>query len=106
MTQSFQSAPAFGKNALYAQAGGATAMLNTSAAGVIRAWQQHAATDAVLYAAHEGILGVLAERLFDVTYLPDTLQGLAQSPAATFGTCRHVLQSNEAQRLHWLDKGK
>ena len=66
----------YGKNALYAQAGGATAMLNTSAAGVIQAWQQHAPSDAVLYAAHEGILGVLAERLFDVTHLAEhKLQG-------------------------------
>jgi len=90
----------YGKNALYAQAGGATAMLNTSAAGVIQAWQQHAPSDAVLYAAHEGILGVLAERLFDVTHLAEhKLQGLAQSPSAAFGTCRHVLQPNEAQRL-------
>ena len=90
----------YGKNALYAQAGGATAMLNTSAAGVIQAWQQHAPSDAVLYAAHEGILGVLAERLFDVTHLAEhKLQGLAQSPAAAFGTCRHVLQPNEVQRL-------
>ena len=90
----------YGKNAVYAQAGGATAMLNTSAAGVIQAWQQHAPSDAVLYAAHEGILGVLAERLFDVTHLAEhKLQGLAQSPSAAFGTCRHVLQPNEAQRL-------
>jgi ATP-dependent phosphofructokinase / diphosphate-dependent phosphofructokinase len=100
MNQSFQSAPVFGKNAIYAQAGGATAMLNTSAAGVIQAWQQHAPVDAILYAAHEGILGALAERLFDVTQLPeDKLLGLTQSPAAAFGTCRHVLQGDEGQRL-------
>ena len=90
----------YGKNAIYAQAGGATTMIKTSAACVIHACQKHAPSDSVLYAAHEGILGVLAERLFDVTHLAEhKLQGLAQSPSAAFGTCRHVLQPNEAQRL-------
>ncbi len=88
------------KNAIYAQAGGSTAMINVSAVGVIRAWQQVAPTGAVLYAAHEGLLGVLTEHLFALDQLSASdLMRLSQTPASAFSTCRHVLQPEEAERL-------
>lgn len=88
------------KNAIYAQAGGSTAIINASAVGGIRTWQQIAQKDAVLYVAHEGILGVLTERLLATAALSENdLTALAQTPASAFGTCRHVLQPEEAARL-------
>ena len=84
------------RNALYAQAGGVTAVLNVTAAGLITAWQQQAPAEARLYGAREGILGVLTRRLVDLSALSAAeLIDLAHSPSAALGTCRHVLQPDE-----------
>ena len=55
------------KNLLYAQSGGVTAVINTSAAGVIATARRNKAKIGRVYAAKNGILGVLREELFDTT---------------------------------------
>ncbi len=83
-------------HALYAQAGGVTAVLNATAAGLIGAWRQQAPAGARLLGAREGILGVLGERLVDLSALSgEALASLAHSPSAALGTCRHVLRPEE-----------
>lgn len=80
-------------NLLLAQSGGATAVINASAVGVIRQAIQSRAFDKVL-CAHFGINGILKEDFFDVSELTDVqLDLLARTPASAFGSCRYKLPS-------------
>ena len=82
-------------NALYAQSGGVTAVINASAAGVIEAWRHAAARDprlGRLYAGRNGIVGVLAEDLIDTTRESDAaIAALRHLPGGAFGSCRFKL---------------
>lgn len=85
-------------NAIVAQSGGPTAVINASAAGVI-----HAALEAseisTIYAAHNGILGVLNEEIYDLAHEDQaTLEELRWSPASALGSCRHKVRSDEERR--------
>ena len=51
------------KNAFYAQSGGVTAVINTSACGVIEAAREHSDKIGHVYAGHNGIIGALREDL-------------------------------------------
>lgn len=80
------------KNILYAQSGGPTAVINSSAAGVIEA-ARRLCPDKTVFAAKNGILGVLNDELIDTTSLSDkTVAGLRHTPASAFGSCRHKLK--------------
>ncbi|MCL2589373.1 MAG: 6-phosphofructokinase [Betaproteobacteria bacterium] len=82
-------------NLLYAQAGGATAVINASAAGVIAsAHERHPRIGTVL-AARYGILGILAESFYDCTGIDTT--ALAATPGAFFGSCRFDMPTQEEQ---------
>ena len=90
------------KNAIYAQSGGVTAVINVSACAVIQTaklYPQHIGT---VYAAKNGIIGALNEELID-TYLErdEDIAKLAQTPSGAFGSCRYKLKSegDEYQRL-------
>lgn len=90
----------FFPHAVYAQAGGVTAVLNTTAAGLIEAWQRHAPAGARLLGARDGVLGLLQEQLVDLSALtPPALAGLAHLPSAVLGTCRHVIRPPEHAAL-------
>jgi 6-phosphofructokinase len=82
-------------NALYAQSGGVTAVINASAAGVIETWRRAAARDkrlGKLYAGRNGIVGVLAEDLIDTTRETDAaIAALKHTPGGAFGSCRFKL---------------
>ncbi len=80
-------------NLLFAQSGGPTAVINSSAAGVISAAQDSGKFDKVL-CAHFGIDGVFKEDFFDVTDMSASdLELLAKTPASAFGSCRFKLPS-------------
>ena len=49
------------KNALYAQSGGVTAVINASACGLIQTARQHPEQIGKVFAAKNGIVGVLHE---------------------------------------------
>lgn len=84
------------KNVLYAQAGGPTAVINASAAGVIELCQQNQQTFGQVFAAINGIKGVLEEELVDVTDLSQaTLDCLKSQPGAAFEACRFDLDPVE-----------
>ena len=53
------------RNALYAQSGGVTAVINATAAGVIEACRRHKGRIGHLYAGRDGIVGALTEDLID-----------------------------------------
>ena len=82
-------------NLLYAQAGGTTAVINASAAGVIAAARAHRPKIGAVLAARYGILGVLAESFFDCSGLD--LEALAATPGGLFGSCRFNLPSEDEQ---------
>jgi 6-phosphofructokinase 1 len=77
--------------ALVAQSGGPTAVINSSACGVIQEAQRHAEITAI-YGANSGILGVLREDLFDLgAESAETIAGLRGTPSAAIGSCRFKL---------------
>lgn len=74
---------------LYGQAGGVTAVINASAAAVLHAARPHYSA---VYAAREGILGLIGEDLLDTAPLTgDDLTALAHTPGGAFRACRHEL---------------
>jgi 6-phosphofructokinase len=85
-------------NAVVAQSGGPTAVINSSACGVIQQVIKSGKIDRVLGATN-GILGVLREDLFDLTAeKPQTIEALKQTPAAAIGSCRYKLKSLEESK--------
>jgi len=90
------------KNAIYAQSGGVTAVINASAAGVIEACRDNANQIGTLYAGVNGILGVLNEELIDI-YQEDAsiLSALRYTPAGAFGSCRYKLKSLAENRREY-----
>ena len=79
---------------LYAQSGGVTAVINTSAAAVIATARAHGVR---AYAARNGILGVLREDLIDTgKESAAALRALAHTPGGAFGSCRYKLKTPEA----------
>lgn len=82
------------KNAIYAQSGGVTAVINASASGVINACREFSDKIGTLYAAKNGILGVLNEDLIDTNLISKVdVEGLKSTPGGAFGSCRYKLKS-------------
>ncbi len=82
-------------DAIVAQSGGPTAVINSSACGVI---QEAMKSDKIgrVIGATNGILGILGEDLFDISAeKPETIEQLKQTPAAAIGSCRYKLKSLE-----------
>lgn len=87
------------KNAIYAQSGGVTAVINSTAAGVIQMAQQHRDKIGKIYAAQNGILGVLNGQLFDCDeFSSQELNQLYHTPGGAFGSCRHKLKTDDEFR--------
>ena len=81
-------------NAIVGQSGGPTAAINATLAGVIRGAQE---SDAIgkIYGARNGIEGVLARRLIDLSSMSeDDLSLLETTPAAALGSCRKKLPAD------------
>ncbi|MBC8452742.1 MAG: 6-phosphofructokinase [Spirochaetes bacterium] len=82
-------------NCVIAQSGGPTAVINSSACGVIQEALKHPEIEGV-YAAHNGILGVVHEDFFDLRKeSPEDIEGLRTTPAAALGSCRYKLKTEE-----------
>ena len=82
-------------NCIVAQSGGPTAVINASACGVIQAAFESSKIVGV-YGAHNGILGVVNERIFDLgREKPQTIEGLRHTPAAALGSCRYKVKTEE-----------
>jgi 6-phosphofructokinase len=84
------------KNAIYAQSGGVTAVINVSACGVIQTARQYPQHIGKVYAAQNGILGALDEKLIDTSLESDAdIARLMHTPSGAFGSCRHKLKKQE-----------
>ena len=86
-------------NLLYAQSCGVTSVINVSAAAIIDASAQHPEAIDNVYAAKNGILGVLNEELIDVgRESPEAIRALRHTPSGAFGSCRYKLQDPDRQQ--------
>ncbi len=88
-------------NAIIAQSGGPTAVINSSACGVI---QRVLESDqfGTIYGAMNGILGVLREELFDLSAeKAEQIEGLKTTPAAAIGSCRYKLKNLNESRADY-----
>jgi len=89
-------------NALYAQSGGVTAVINASACGVIEAARRARGRIGRVYAARDGILGALTEDLIDLSReSPATIRALRHTPAGAFGSARYKLKGIEQNRAQY-----
>src|SRR5580765_1973444 len=90
------------KNALYAQSGGVTAVINASAAGVIETARKHGNRIGKVYAGRDGIIGALTEDLIDTSREPaSAISRLKTTPGGAFGSCRYKLKSIEQNRAQY-----
>lgn len=90
------------KNAIYAQSGGVTAVINASACGVIQTARQHPEHIHKVFAAKNGIIGALKGELIDTSLESDAaIAKLMHTPSGAFGSCRHKLSDSgdEFERL-------
>ncbi|OGT60854.1 MAG: 6-phosphofructokinase [Gammaproteobacteria bacterium RIFCSPHIGHO2_12_FULL_43_28] len=89
-------------NALYAQSGGVTAVINASASGLIETARKHSDQIGNVFAARNGIIGVLTEDLIDTSLESEAdIAALRYTPAGAFGSCRHKLGSIEKHRKQY-----
>lgn len=92
-----------GRNALYAQSGGVSAVINASACGVLQTARRHSAEIGKVYAGRNGIIGVLTEDLIDTSAESDAaIAALQHTPGAAFGSCRYKLRSIQEHRAQYV----
>ncbi len=90
------------RNAIYAQSGGVTAVINASAAGVIETARRHKKKIGTVYAGRNGIVGVLAEDLIDTARESnEAIAALKHTPAGAFGSCRYKLKDLQQDRVKY-----
>lgn len=93
------------KNAVYAQSGGVTSVINATASAVIQTARNHSQVIKNVYAAKDGIVGILREEMFDTSIeTTDAIDALKHTPGGAFGSCRFKIGSDDvsdpvAQRL-------
>ncbi len=99
MTSKSNTQPA---NAFYAQSGGVTAVINTSAAGLIETARKNPDKIGKIYAGKNGIIGALKEELIDTSLETDEdIAALRHTPSGAFGSCRYKLRSIEESRAEY-----
>jgi 6-phosphofructokinase len=90
------------RNALYAQSGGVSAVINASACGVIEAALKARRQIGTIYAARDGIVGALTENLIDLSRESRaTIRALRYTPAGAFGSARFKLKGIEQNRAEY-----
>jgi 6-phosphofructokinase len=95
-------AKALPRNAVYAQSGGVTAVINTSACGVIETARKHPQVFGKVFAGRNGILGILAEELIDTSLETDAaIRSLYHTPGGCFGSCRYKLKGFEENKAEY-----
>ena len=92
------------RNVLYAQSGGVTSVINATATGVIQAVSKSKKINRI-FAAKNGILGVLREEIYDVSKENvKEIEKLLFTPGGAFGSCRYKLKNFKEQKKEYLRK--
>lgn len=82
-------------NALIAQSGGPTAVINASLAGALTEALNHECIEEI-YGGLNGILGILNEDFIDLAMeSQQTIRGLRYTPASALGSCRFKLRRSQ-----------
>lgn len=82
-------------NCIVAQSGGPTAVINASACGIIQEAMKYAEIEGI-YAAHNGVLGILREEILDLRKEDhSTIEGLKTTPSAALGSCRYKVKNED-----------
>lgn len=90
------------KNALYAQSGGVTAVINASACALIETARQHPDRINKVYAGRNGIIGALCEDLIDTSQESEAaIAALRYTPSGAFGSCRYKLRGLEQDQRQY-----
>ncbi|MGH8496337.1 MAG: 6-phosphofructokinase [Gammaproteobacteria bacterium] len=90
------------KNALYAQSGGVTAVINTSACAVIETARKHRDRIGKVYAGRNGIIGALTEDLIDTSKESTAaIAALRHTPGGAFGSARYKLKGLDDNRAQY-----
>ena len=90
------------QNAFYAQSGGVTATINTTACGVIETARKHRSRIGKVYAGRDGIIGALTEDLIDTSKEPvAAIRALRYTPGGAFGSCRYKLKGLDEHRAQY-----
>jgi 6-phosphofructokinase 1 len=90
------------RNALYAQSGGVSAVINASACGLIETARKHPRRINRLFAGRDGIVGVLTENLIDLSReSAASIRALRHTPAGAFGSARFKLRGLEQNRAEY-----
>jgi 6-phosphofructokinase len=90
------------KNALYAQSGGVSAVINASACGLIETARKHRDRIGKVYAGRHGIIGALTEDLIDTSKeSPAAIRALRHTPAGAFGSARYKLAGIDKNRAQY-----
>ena len=88
--------------AVVAQSGGPTAVINSSAAGVIETALANGSVITGVYGSYNGILGALKEEMFDLGKEdPREIARLRRSPSAALGSCRYKLKDLKKSRADY-----
>ncbi|SVA72759.1 uncharacterized protein METZ01_LOCUS125613, partial [marine metagenome] len=90
------------QNALYAQSGGVTAVINASACGVIETSRKHKNKIGKVFAGRNGIIGVLTENIIDTSR--ESIRDIASlryTPGGAFGSARHKLKGLDESRAEY-----
>jgi ATP-dependent phosphofructokinase / diphosphate-dependent phosphofructokinase len=87
------------KNAIVAQSGGPSPVINSSLQGVIEACLDHPDSIDTIYAARHGVEGILLEELIDAGSQPrEEISLLKGTPCAgVVGTCRYKLKEGQQE---------
>jgi len=84
-------------NIVIAQGGGPTAVINSSLYGIVHEATGRLGTGCNIWGARNGITGVLQGRWIDLTRVSGPLwKQVADSPGAALGSCRRMLNAQEA----------
>jgi len=90
------------RNILVGQAGGPTAVINASLAGVIGEAQKISGKQKI-YGMRFGIEGFLDERLIDLSRLePAEIERLRRTPGSALGSCRYKLRDEDLPNIRRL----
>ena len=88
-------------NAIVAQSGGPTAVINNSLCGVAETWfKETSMGTGTLYAGIGGIKGILNENIIDLGKQDrEVISGLRYTPGAGIHSCRYKVQEDDHARL-------
>ncbi len=82
-------------NMIIAQSGGPTTVINAGVQGAVEEAMKHSEIKEI-YAAHNSILGVLKEEIFDLRKEDiEDIKGLSMTPAAALGSSRYKIKTEE-----------